>query len=213
LQTVYEERGVYPAQMPQLRGPLWVGLASAIEPLGGRPRKKVGSLLTDTDDNLVCWDVTRICPGIEPSAHLYVKSEGSHRGHHLFCAERNVIAQFLGVSATMPATDDIAAIHATTNHFEEQLIASASASSDIRQHNLTASHCLCSSCKGVVAPERNDGSVGRNIKSIYTQWNHGLEAALTKPDRKTADSLANLRRAGIHVSLHRPVQLMTAVAA
>jgi deoxycytidylate deaminase len=213
LQAVDHSSVIHPAQMPRLRGPLWVGLSSAIEPLGGRPSKKVGSLLTDRNDDLVSWDVNHLCPGIEPSARLFVKSKDNHRGHHLFCAERNTIASFLGLSVDISATDDIATIHAGIDSFTEKLTGAAAASKELRQHNLVSSHCPCAACAKVVAPEKEDGTLGRAVKSIYTQWNHGIEAALSKPDRKTADALEMLRRAGIHVSLHRPGGLIQLAAA
>ena len=206
LQTVDRERTLDPAQMALLRCHLWVGLASAIEPLGGRPSKKAGSLLTDEKDNLVRWDVNHLCPGVKPSAGLYVKREGNHRGHHLFCAERNVIVRFLGLSADVPATDDIATIHAKIDGFTKKLIGAAAASTELRQHSLVSSHCPCAVCAKVIAPKKKDGTPGRAVKRIYTQWNHGFEAALSMPDRKTTASLEILKRAGIRVLMHRPRQ-------
>lgn len=185
------------------RRDILLAFSAALEPLGGRPSKKVSTLLVDEHDNILNWDVNHLCYGIEKDVKLFVKGVAGGRGHHTWCAERNNIASHLGVAAVTPESNDVAAIHAAIDRFTPSLIGAALYHPTLAKATLVSSHYPCVICAEVLAPQVGGAkkSRARIVREVITTWNEQTEGNLTNPNRKTADARKILESGGIRVTL------------
>jgi len=193
-------RTLTPRKYKIYRKKVWLEFAAALECLGGRPSKKVAALLISDDNRLLSWDVNHLCHGITEKAYLFVKDKGGDRGYHLWCAERNVLAKYLGMAAIMPDTDDKPTIHKAIDRLTLSLKSAAVADAKLRAYTLVTSHYPCGICADVLAPSNMDKK-GRSatVGEIIAAWNPETEGQLQNPNRKTRESRGKFRQAGIRV--------------
>lgn len=183
-----------------LRRDLWLALATSLEPLSGRPSKKIAALLIDPNDRLIAWDGNHLCYGVERYPELYEKGVDGGRGYHIWCAERNILASFLGVSASAPKTNDLAIIHAALDKFTQSLIGAAVNNTELKTLTLVSSHYPCVPCADVIAPKHETGRIG-TVGEIITLWNKATEGTLKSPTRKTKGSRKRFKKADLSVQV------------
>ncbi len=181
------------------RRDIWLDFMDALAVISRRPSKKVAAILLDKDNRMLAWDGNHVCHGVVPTAELFVKEKGTHRGTHLWCAERNLKAKHLQLAANVEYRS-LGELHQELHQFELSLRGAVIGRHDLRDLTLGSSHFPCLICTDTVVAPKNPNGRGRiaAVAELIARYDHGLERYLREnPDRNTEMAKRHIRAAGI----------------
>jgi hypothetical protein len=181
---------------------LWLSLTLAIEALGRRPSKEFSATLVGKNHNLVAWDVSHLCSGIEEKAEYYVKGIRGGRGYRIRCAEQNVLANYLKVQARPADQNNAKAVLKALYFFTQDLKTAARDDIALNTMTLYSGHFSCNWCwKILITGCKKPRLV---VNRVITQWDDQKQGMLTGSYRKTEESRRRIEQTGLPVRIIKP---------
>lgn len=182
--------------------PIWLSLTLALEPLGLRPSKKFSAIAVDENQQLVCWSVVRLYPGLEEKADYYIKKDNGGRGRYMQCAERAVLADisgFRGLGENERESGMSALEYASL--YQKALREITLRNDQASKYTLYSGHFPCLLCHEALT--KNDGKE-LVFSRLVTQWNENKIRGFTAPYRNVRESYRRFVKAGLPVSVLKP---------